>query len=197
MAQTPFDKFEERELPKDLKHWRNAFDSRYLRVFWLNGKPRVVTITEVRELKSSNKRDSKTQLLITLAEAEKRWAANVTNCGILEMLAQNADPRSWVGMKITLYPTKTRDPNGQMVDCIRVREELPPQNAKTEKPKHRQEVAQYLDEMAKSETLAALGVVIERLGGDDDLSQQEAAFLLGCVEKRRGQLMPKQEEVAP
>lgn len=197
MAQTPFDKFEERELPKDLKHWRNAFDSRYLRVFWLNGKPRVVTITEVRELKSSNKRDSKTQLLITLAEAEKRWAANVTNCGILEMLAGNPDPRSWVGLKVTLYPTKTRDPSGAMVDCIRVREELPQQSARTEKPKHRQEVAQYLHEMKEATSLAALGVVIERLGADEELKREEAAFLLEAVEKRRGQLVPQPEQGAP
>lgn len=188
MAQTPFDKFEERELPKDLKHWRNAFDSRYLRVFWLNGKPRVVTITEVRELKSSNKRDSKTQLLITLAEAEKRWAANVTNCGILEMLAGNPDPRSWVGLKVTLYPTKTRDPSGAMVDCIRVREELPPQDTKTSKPKLRQEVSQYGHEMKEAQTLDDMTKIMDRVVEDNTLTADETALLLDWNKKRRAQL---------
>jgi hypothetical protein len=194
MAQTPFDKYEESEL-KPGGHWRNNFDSRYLRVFWLAGKPRIVTITAVAKLKSSNKRDSKTQLLITLAEAEKRWAANVTNCTIIEMLSGKTDPTEWVGLRITLYPTKTRDPSGAMVDCIRVREELPAAGAKTEKPKHRQEVAQYLDAMKRATSLDDMTKIMDRVVEDNELTAEETAKLLDANKKRRAQLGEKAEAV--
>lgn len=192
MSKTPFNKFEEQALPKG-KHWREAFDGRYLRVFWLAGKPRIVTITAVAQLKSSNKSESKKQLLITLAEAEKKWAANVTNCSIIEMLSGSTDPTDWVGMRITLYPTKTRDPSGQIVDCIRVREELPAENARTEKPKHRQEVSQYIDRMAKATTLGDLAPIVTQIGDDEVLTREEAAFLLAQLERRQKQLTPGEE----
>lgn len=188
MAQTPFDKFEERPLPADTKHWRNAFDSRYLRVFWLNGKPQIVTITKVETLKSSNKRDSKLQLLISLAEADKKWAINVTNCGIIEMLTQKSDPREWVGVRLTLYPTKTRDPSGNMVDCIRVREELPAEGAKTTAPKYRQEVSAYLAQMRDAAGLEDLVPIGGAMATDADLKPAEQEFLRGAMKKRAEQL---------
>lgn len=192
MSQTPFDKFEEKPLPPDTKHWRNAFDSRYLRVFWLNGRKRIVTIAKVETLKSSNKRDSKLQLLITLAEADKKWAANVTNCGIIEMLTGKADPREWVGTRIELYPTKTRDPSGNMVDCIRVMEELPASEARTEKPKFRQEVSQYLARMKDAAVIADLVPIADNIAEDNDLTAEETQFLIDAMGKRKGQ-MPKSE----
>jgi len=183
----PFDKFEERPMPKG-KHWREAFDSRYLRHFWLGGKPRIVTIARVEELKSSNKRESKKQLLISLAEAEKKWAANVTNCGIIEMLTGKTDPNDWVGVRIELYPTKTRDPSGQMVDCIRVREELPADGRKTEKPKYRQEVSQYLHEMRDAADLPALVPIGGAIAEDAALTPEEKEFLRGQMKRRAEQL---------
>ena len=183
----PFDRFEEKPLPRG-KHWREAFDSRYLRVYWLAGKPRIVTIKAVEMLKSSNKRESKQQLLITLDEAEKKWAINVTNAGTIEMLTGKSDPNEWVGVRIELYVTKTRDPSGQIVDCIRVREELPAADRKTEKPKHRQEVSQYLHEMKEAADLQACIPVADRIAEDNDLSAEETQLLLDALKKRRGQL---------
>lgn len=188
MSKTPFDTFEEQELPADLKHWRNAFDGRYLRYFWLNGKPRIATITKVQELVSSNRKESKKQLLISLAEADKKWAANVTNCDIIEMLTGKKDPREWVGTKIELYETTTRLPDGKIGPCMRVRETLPPQNTKTEKAKYRQEVSQYLDEMKRAEDLGTLASVQDRLVEDNTLSGQETELLLAGLKRRREQL---------
>jgi hypothetical protein len=192
----PFDTFKVRELPKDAKHWRNSFDSRYLRHFWLNGKPRIVTITKVQELTSSNKKsgESKLQLLITLAEAEKPWAINVTNCDVIEMLYSEPNPAKWVGFRLELYPTKTRGPSGAMVDCIRVREQIPAAGSKSEKPKHRQEVSQYLHEMKEADSLTALIAVMDRIVSDNDLNQEETQLLIDANKKRTGQLGG---EVAP
>jgi hypothetical protein len=189
MSQTPFDKFEERPVPKDLKHWRNAFDSRYLRHFWLNGKPQIVTIAKVEMLKSSNKRDSKQQLLVSLAEAEKKWAINVTNCGIIESLSKTSDPNGWIGLRIELYVTKTRDPSGAMVDCIRVRDQLPAEGAKTVPPKRRQEVNQYLHEMKEAKTLEVMDAIMDRVVEDNALSTEETELLLDGNKRRRAQIV--------
>lgn len=188
MSAIPFDEFKVRELPKDVKHWRNAFDSRYLRYFWLNGKPRIVTITKVQELVSSNKKESKKQLLITLAEAEKPWAANVTNCGIIEMLTGKEDPREWVGTRIELFPSTTRYPNGQMGPCMRVREELPAETRTTEKPRLRQEVSQYLHEMKDAQSLDDMDKIMDLIVEDHELTTEETALLLDGNKRRRSQL---------
>jgi hypothetical protein len=193
MSKTPFDTFDEQPIPKGMSHWRNGFDSRYLRYFALNGKPRIVTITAVGFLKSSNKRESKTQLLITLAEFEKKWAINVTNCQIIENLYNEPDPNKWIGLRLELYETTTRLPDGNEGPCIRVRPRIPAAGAKTEKPRHRQEVAQYLDEMKRATGLSDLGPIVTRIGDDTELTRDEAAFLLEAFAKRQGQLTPGSE----
>jgi hypothetical protein len=176
MGAIPFDKFEEKPIQKG-KHWRNNFDSNYLRVYWLEGKPRIVTITAVAKLKSSNRTESKEQLLITLAEAPKKWAANVTNCSMIESLTGKTDPTEWIGTRIELYQTKTRDPKGQIVDCIRVREELPAAGAKTEQPKYRQEVNEYVSLLKAAESPADLGAIEDKLAEDNELTPEETQLI--------------------
>jgi hypothetical protein len=190
MSKVPFDEYTVREIPKEAVHWRNSFDSRYLRHFWLNGKPRVVTIAKVQELQSKNSRtgETKTQILVTLAEAEKPWAINVTNCDIIEMLTSKANPREWVGTRIELYPTKTRGPTGAMVDCIRVRDRLPEATRKAEKPKHRQEVSQLLREMKDAKDLGELVAVGGKVSSDPELSDDERLFLRNALARRSEQL---------
>ena len=196
MSKTPFDTFDEQPIPQGISHWRNGFDSRYLRFFALNGKPRIVTITAVEFLKSSNKRESKTQWLISLAEFEKKWAINVTNCQIIETLYSEPDPHKWVGFRLELYETTTRYPDGKEGPCIRVRNRIPPDNARSNKPKHRQEVAQYLRAMADAKALAELGTLSTRLADDSEITREEAAFLVEQLSRRQLQLTP-QSEVAP
>jgi hypothetical protein len=186
----PFDEYEVHELGAGDAHWRNSFDSRYLRHFWLAGKPRVVTVARVQELHSKNSKtgETKKQLLITLAEADKPWAINVTNSGIIEMLTGNGDPRSWVGVRLELYPTKTRGPTGGMVDCIRVREKLPAADAKSNKPKLRQEVSKYLHAMKEAKSLDDMDVIMDAAVEDSGLSADEAALILDGNKRRRSQL---------
>lgn len=198
MSKVPFDEYEVAELKPGAGHWRNSFDSRYLRHFWLAGKSRIVTITKVQELISKNSRtkETKKQLLITLAEAEKPWSTNVTNCGIIEMLLAEPDPSKWVGARLELYPTKTRGPAGDMVDCIRVREKLPEATRKTEKPKHRQEVSQYIHGMKEAKSIADMDAVMDRVVDDNELTSEETALLLDANKKRRSQLDPANQGAA-
>lgn len=190
MSNIPFDKFDERELPRNKVHWRSSFDSRYLRHFALDKKPRIVTITKVRELVSSNKKtgESKMQLLITLDAFEKDWAINVTNCEIIEMLYSAPDPHDWVGKRIELYPTKTRGPKGDMVDCIRVRDQIPAAGAKTERPRHRQEVAQYLQAMKDATGKDDLAPIAQGVTEDQEITNEERELLYGALKRRSEQL---------
>jgi len=193
----PFDDYEVKEL-SGAGHWRNAFDSRYLRHFWLEGKPRVVTITNVQELVSKNSRsgESKKQLLITLAEADKPWASNVTNCDLIEMVLGTANPKEWIGKRIELYPTKTRF-GGEMVDCMRVRDRLPEQprqrQERTEKPKRSLKVSAYLARMAAAKERADLLPIATDFANDSELTKEETAELLEWFDKRKGQLSPSEE----
>lgn len=194
MSKTPFDEYEVVDL-KPGGHWRNSFDSRYLRHFWLAGKPRIVTIVKVQELhsKSSKTAERKTQQLITLAEADKPWAANVTNCGLIEMLSGESDPVKWPGLKIELYPTKTTF-GGKMVDCIRVRDRLPEQGAKTEKPQYRQEVSAYVSLLKAAENAKDLSLIEDKLADDNELTQEETQKILGWMRKTAEKLTPKDEK---
>lgn len=54
---------------------------------------------------------------------EKRLVLNKTNAEIIAQMAGD-DMDGWVGRTIKLYPTKT-NMQGNMVDCIRVKDEAP------------------------------------------------------------------------
>jgi hypothetical protein len=69
--------------------------------------------------------DAKTQIVLHFNGTDKRLGLNVTNAkSIAEQLGDDTD--RWPGNSIKLYPTKT-DFAGNMVDCIRVVEEMPPE----------------------------------------------------------------------
>ena len=191
MSKVPFDEFEVRELSPDAKHWRNSFDSRFLRHFWLNGQPRIVTLARVQELLSKNSRsgETKIQVLITLAEAEKPWACNVTNCGLIEELYNEPDHSKWVGRRLELYPTKTRGPTGAMVDCMRVRPERPKAaQSSAAATKRRPEVNAYTARMKAAATDDDLSLIADAITEDNDLSADETQYLIEMLRKRRGQI---------
>ena len=213
-SKTPFTNFEIRPLPKDLKHWRNGFDSRFLRVFALNGSPKTCLIKDVGELYSSDDKgkESKLQLLITLAEFDKPWAINVTNSETIAQLYGD-NPSGWIGKRVTLYPTKTKF-GRETVDCIRVRDQIPEGSHRDpgaripgesprqqmnrelrEEPPPRQErepmrpeVAAMLERMANAGTVEALDAVQELLVSDNSFDEKETGLLARALGKRRSQL---------
>lgn len=171
-----------------IAHWREAFDSRYLRYTALGGRPKVVTITDVGRLRSVSKRSpdaNKQQLLIQLKEFEKPWAANVTNCELIAQLYGD-DPAGWVGKRIELYPTKTTF-GRETVDCMRVRPSVP---AAGEKPKAElsEAVRGYCDTLAKATTLEAINDTEVLAQEDQALTDQEAVFVRRAASRRRTQL---------
>lgn len=199
MGKNPFDTFEVEELPADLQHFRNAFDSRFIRFTVLNGKPRTCTITHVAWLKSSNKNESKRQLLIQLAEFEKPWAINVTNSETIAQLYGD-DPHGWTGKRVTLYPTKTKF-GRDVVDCIRVRDQIPEERTQqsnaprqhvdaghTQKRERSQRERSYLDTMAKATSLEQLGLAEEAITNDNDLTPEETQALARHLLRRQEQL---------
>lgn len=56
------------------------------------------------------------------SKTDKPLGLNSTNSKAIEQIAGSGDVKRWVGLRLVLFVTKTRDPNGSgMVDCIRVR----------------------------------------------------------------------------
>lgn len=128
------------------------------------------------------------QLLITLAEAPKKWSTNVTNADIIERLTGETDPRKWIGTRIELYETTTRLPDGKTGPCMRVREKLPAQTAKTEPPKWRQEVSAYVDRIKRAEGHAQLQEIIDQAAEDTSLEDPEFRYIERCRDKRADQI---------
>ena len=199
----PFDEFEIRELSPDVNHWRNCFDSRFLRVFALNGQPRVCTITDVKELLSKGKDESKLQLLVFLEEFDKPWAINITNSESIALL-HGDKPSAWVGKRVELYPTKTRF-GREVVDCIRVRDKVPDapfrqdrveamQAQKTQasaQPPKRElsaRVKELMAKMAEAKDAPALQAINDELVDDNSLSESETALLVRALTRRQEQL---------
>lgn len=191
---SPFTSFELRDIPPGTQHWRELFDSRFLRVYALQGKPRICRIEGVRWLRSANKDESETKLqpALKLSEFEKPLVMNITNSEMLEQL-HGADPSAWIGKRIEIYPTKTRF-GRDMVDCIRVRDRVPGETAspngaaKRAKAELSDVVKRHLDSMAAAQDADQLDACSEALVADDTLTESETTFLGKALEKRRGQL---------
>lgn len=91
-----------------------------------DGKDITVTITDVTggELTSVGGRKSKKPVL-TLKGTTKKLAINATNGKtIATMYGKHIE--GWIGKKITLYKSTTRDPSGDgETECVRVRPRVP------------------------------------------------------------------------
>lgn len=64
--------------------------------------------------------------IVEFSDHERKWALNKTNGKIIASLLGSPDVSKWVGKRITLYPTYTSF-GSEQVECIRVKEVLPPQ----------------------------------------------------------------------
>jgi hypothetical protein len=184
----PFEDFKVTPLRKDLHHYRNAFDSKFLRFTALEGSAHVCRIIKVEELLSSNKNDSKMQLLITLDKFEKPWAINITNSDTIGML-HGVDPHGWPGKRVELYPTKTKF-GRDVVDCIRVREQVPADEPVKQKPQaDRPELSpmatRHLEAMRAAKAPADLDAAEDALAEDNSLSPEETARLVKSLAKHR------------
>lgn len=100
--------------------------SNFLRAADLAGNTVKLTIAEVgTHTFDEGTPKQKTQIVLSFQGKEKKLGLNATNARtIATELGDNTD--NWVNKDIKLYPTKT-DFGGEMVDCIRVVQEMPPE----------------------------------------------------------------------
>lgn len=107
-------------------------DREFIYAFDLNGKDVTVTISRVEAgtLIGQGGRKAK-KPVVHFEGKEKGLALNTTNAKTIAALYGNYTEK-WIGRSVTLYPTTTQM-GGEVVECIRVRPELPKQAAGREK----------------------------------------------------------------
>lgn len=106
--------------------YRSLYDKDYIGAWDIKDKDVTVTITSVKggQLVGPGGRKTK-KPVIYMRGTEKGFALNATNGKAIAGMYGN-HVEGWVGKKITLYKSTTRNPNGDgEVECIRVRPTVP------------------------------------------------------------------------
>lgn len=95
----------------------------FLKAADLQGRRHTVVISdwEISESKFGK------QIVLSFEGKDKKLSLNKTNAQMITNLLNTDNPDNWVGKAISLRPDKTQNPEGAMVDCIRVDFELPEQ----------------------------------------------------------------------
>lgn len=116
--------------------YRSLYDKDFIGAWDLkDDKDTTVTITKVvgGSLVGPGGRKSK-KPIIYMRGTEKGFAVNSTNGKVIAAMYSN-HVEQWVGKRITLYKSTTRNPNGDgEVDCIRVRPQIPAGKAPAQEP---------------------------------------------------------------
>jgi hypothetical protein len=103
-------------------------NSEWLKAADLQGRDCNCRISEVSE-EAARFDETKQQFVLKFDNlpgslAQKRLGLAKTNAIAVAALYGKV-PDTWIGRYITLYPTQTMSRNGQLVDCIRVRNVVP------------------------------------------------------------------------
>ncbi len=104
---------------------RKLYDKAYIYSYDLEGKDVTVTIERVTggTLVGTGGKSNK-KPVVYFKGSEKGLALNITNARVIAGLYGGFDSESWLGKKVTLYPTTTTF-GSQTVDCIRIRPLIP------------------------------------------------------------------------
>jgi hypothetical protein len=107
-------------------HWRLMFPTDFLAAPEFKGKDVALTIkaVSVDELPVAGKSTKDKRAVVRFEETPKKLVLNKTNAKTIARLLGN-ETAAWVGKRVTLYPTTTKF-GPDTVDCIRVRDALPP-----------------------------------------------------------------------
>lgn len=100
-------------------------DSNFLKAADLQGK-RCTVVIEAWDVQESF---GSRQIVLNFVGKEKRFSLNKTNARMIAQLLDTDDTDQWIGKAISIRPDKTQNPEGALVDCIRVDFELPEQRA--------------------------------------------------------------------
>lgn len=107
--------------------YRSLYDKDFIGAWDLKEKDVTVTITKVIGGNLTGQGGRKTKKpVIYMQGTEKGFALNATNGKTIARMYGN-HVEEWVGKRITLYKSMTRDPSGgeAEVECIRVRPQVP------------------------------------------------------------------------
>lgn len=120
-----------------MRHWKQYFDSDYLRAFDLiadDGRPLSATVTiDQVEYGKVNKPGGaqKGQMMMSFVGRKKKYLPCKTVCDTIGNLYGHEHPdKNWPGKRVTLFATKCEGKGKKLVDCIRVRPEIPPEKAR-------------------------------------------------------------------
>ena len=94
--------------------WSSEKPSKWLKAAHLNNKEHTATIESISKHEVG---DSKKNVVFFVGKS-KGFPLNVTNGDMLESL-YGEEMNNWLGKSITLYPTTTRNNQGDVVACIR------------------------------------------------------------------------------
>jgi hypothetical protein len=101
---------------------KDEFPDKYLFAEDLKGKPVDLTIAAMNSDSLVTEAGKKRAVVVTFAGKKKVLVLNKTNAHLINEifpLAPGESMKSWVGKRITIYPTQTKM-KGEVVDCIRV-----------------------------------------------------------------------------
>ena len=125
--------------------YRTLFSKDFIGAWDLKDKDVTVTIKSVKggELTAPGGKKSK-KPVIYMNNTEKGFAINSTNGKTIATMYGNF-VQDWVGKRITLYKSTTRNPDGGgQVECIRVRPQVPPTPSSSPNPAEPAEEAQQI-----------------------------------------------------
>jgi hypothetical protein len=96
-----------------------AFPSKWLKAADVPPTGVDATITRVEQEEVDYGDGPKLAVNVTFAEMHKPLGLNATNWDSIESL-HGKDTDEWIGKKVRLYSTKTRNPQGATVPCVRI-----------------------------------------------------------------------------
>ena len=100
--------------------------SGFLKASDLKGQTIPLVISEIgSHTFNEGKPDQKNQITLSFEGKEKKLGLNATNARAIAALLGD-ETNEWMGKQIKIYPTKT-DFAGEMVDCIRIVQDVPPE----------------------------------------------------------------------
>ena len=140
-----------------MPHYKCLYPSKYLNAADImdacekSGKDGVtITIEKIQGGILETERGEEEKTFVTLKGTKKKWIMGIESAHIIADLYDETDWTKWIGLRVILYPTKTKS-FGKIVDCIRPRNRMPdngqaPDRPKPQPPKARTKLDESLDE---------------------------------------------------
>ena len=114
-------------MAKTKTHWKLRHNFNYLGAYSLpDGKDIILTIKELNpeKIKGTGGREED-GFVCHVAEPQKPMIMNKTNCKIIEKIYGTPYIEDWIGKKIQIYVQKGVKAFGEIVDALRIREQIP------------------------------------------------------------------------